>query len=160
MKLTSFLVAMIIAASPGALGAQDVTRPEVIRFGASLPDMEAALAGLCDMRRTRVIDPPFLREVREIQHQIDCDGFQYMGRGRRAEFVFRDRILQMVWILVTAEEQEAIVAAMRRAYRAPGRSVPRFVAFPEARTAWRFRPPEVLFYSVDLAAQVERWFEE
>lgn len=137
-----------------------VEKPEVVRFGNGIADMESALQGLCASMRTRAIDPPFLDGVQEIQHQIDCEGFAYMGRPRRAEFVFRDGTLEMVWILVQPEEQAGVVDAMRRRYGSEGMRGNRFLAFPEHRTAWRFSPPEILFYSAELAPQIERWFSE
>src|SRR5262249_39261960 len=111
----------------------------------------AALAGKCRKMTTRRVDPPFLPNVKDKQFQIDCDGFDYFGKPRWSEFVIRDDALEMVWIMVTAGEQEAIVAAMTKAYGAPTHRNADYIAFVGQRTAWRFKPAEVLFYSQALA---------
>lgn len=125
-------------------------RPEVIRWGASAVDLEQALAGKCSQLETRRIDSPFLPGVKAEQVQIDCDGFRFRGRGRHVEFVFRDGRLVMVWLMVTSEEQEGIVRAMRKAMGAPTGSNGRYIAFENHRTAWRFSPAEILFYAPEL----------
>jgi hypothetical protein len=133
----------------------DVTIPDVMEYGASVDTMTERLAGMCSEAELRTIDPPFLPDVQEIQQQIDCEGFDYMGEPRLAEFVFRDDALQMVWILVDADDQDRIIAAMREAYDEEGLPVAGVIAFREHRTAWRFEPPEVLFYSEELRPMME-----
>ncbi len=140
--------------------AEEVTKPEVIMFGSTLEAMTEALAGECESMNLRPIDPPFLPDVEEIQQQIDCEGFDFLGEPRFAEFVVRDGILEMVWILVDADDQDRTIAAMREAYGADGMAAAGMIAFPEHRTAWRFEPPEVLFYSESLAPAFERSLEE
>ena len=78
-----------------------------------------------------------------------------MGEPRLAEFVFRDDALQMVWILVDADDEERIIAAMRETYGEEGLSVAGVIGFREQMTAWRFEPPEVLFYSEELRPMME-----
>lgn len=159
MRIPLAAIACLVASSPAA-GAERFARPPVIRFGATTAQMEAALDGQCTKRVTRPISPPFLGGVKRRQLQIDCDGFRFMGKPRWAEFVIRDDRLEMVWIMVDATEQAVLVEAMRKAYGAPGKVTGRYIAFPRARAAWRFKPAEILFYSPLLAAQVEPWFAE
>jgi hypothetical protein len=151
-------LAAACAAAPAV--AQSVALPGVIAFGSSHAQMTERLEGRCTEAETRVIDPPFLPDVENVQLQIDCEGFDYMGEPRLAEFVIRDDVLEMVWILVDADDQERIVAAMREAYDSDGIEAGGMLAFPEHRTAWRREPPEVLFYSDTLAplfeAEIER----
>ena len=81
-----------------------------------------------------------------------------MGEPRKAEFVFVDGKLQFTWVMVDADDQERIIAAMRKHYKADGLSNKAAIAFSEHRTAWRFEPPEVLFYSEEVAPAFERMF--
>ena len=133
-------------------------RPEVIRWGATTAELQKALAKQCPKLNTRRIDPPFLSGVKTEQVQIDCDGFPFRHRGRHAEFVIRDGRLVMVWLMVEPQEQDAIVRDMRRTLGPPTRSNGKYVAFEKQRTAWRFRPAEVLFYSPELDSEVTPWF--
>lgn len=152
-----FLLAMLGMSQPASAQSTGVAVPGPIAFGASVEGMTERLAGLCSETDVRTIDPPFLPDVQEIQQQIDCRGFDYMGEPRLAEFVFRDDALQMVWILVDADDQERIIAAMREAYDEEGLATDAVIAFPAHRTAWRFEPPEVLFYSEELRPAMERF---
>src|SRR4029077_16988633 len=94
-------------------------RPPVIRFGASVADMQSTIADRCANMNLREIKPPFLSNVKTRQMQIDCEGFRFLGKPRHAEFVFRDDSLEMVWIMTTAEEKGSISAAMSAAYAEP-----------------------------------------
>lgn len=134
-------------------------KPAEIRWGATTAEVEASLRGLCAKGfRTRPIEPPFLPAVKSRQVQVDCDGYVFMGAPRWAEFVIGDDRLQMVWIMVDPGDQEPIVAAMTRAYGAPDRVNDKYIAFTSAKTAWRHKPAEVLFYAPELSAWAEPWF--
>ena len=133
-------------------------RPGVIRWGASAAELQKALAGQCPKLNTRRIDPPFLSGVRTDQLQLDCDGFPFRHRGRHVEFVIRDDRLVMVWLTVQSAEQDAIVRDMRKALGDPSRTNGKYIAFENHRTAWRFKPAEILFYSPELDAEVAAWF--
>ncbi|SIN63018.1 hypothetical protein SAMN02745824_1165 [Parasphingorhabdus marina DSM 22363] len=143
------------AAAPGA-----VTKPEVIAFGASVADIEKQLTSRCTKMDVRTFDPPRMPIAKNLHQQIDCQGFQFMGEPRLAEFVFADDRLQLVWILVDADDQERIIAAMRETYHSQGLENKMAIAFPEHRTAWRFEPAEVLFYSGEVAPMFEARFGE
>ena len=134
-------------------------RPEVIRWGATTAELESALAGLCAKLKVRKVDPPFLTGVKTEQLQIDCEGFNFRHRPRHVEFVIRDDRLVMVWLMVDPEEQDAIVREMRRGLGGPGRSNGKYIAFEEQRTAWRFKPAEILFYSPELDGEVAAWLK-
>ena len=134
-------------------------RPGVIRWGASAAELERALAAQCPKLNTRRIDPPFLSGVKSEQLQIDCDGFQFRHRGRHVEFVIRDDRLVMVWLMVEPEEQDGIVRDMRKALGPPTRSNGKYIAFESHRTAWRFKPAEILFYGPELDEEVTGWFK-
>jgi len=147
-------------AGPAATAAGPVTfnRPEVIKFGARTADLHKTLAPLCARMRTRKIDPPFLDDVKIEQLQIDCDGFQFRGRGRHVEFVIRDGRLVMVWLMVDEDESSAIVRDMIQAYGQPTGRNARYIAFEGGRAAWRHKPAEILFYGADVAKTLERDF--
>lgn len=155
-----FPIASLIAlACAPAYG--DPLKPDVIKWGASATDIEAALEGKCAKGFiNRPIDPPFLPEVETKQVQIDCDGLYFMGAPRWTEFVIGDDRLQMVWVMVEAGDKDAIVAALTDAYGAPASDNGLMIAFPQNRAAWRNEPPEVLFYAEELDNWVNPWFEE
>jgi hypothetical protein len=135
-------------------------RPAVIRYGATLKEIEEAVAPLCTKTiNTRRIEPPFLPNVKTRQMQVDCDGFLFVGKPRWAEFVFRDDLLEMVWIMTTPEEELAIREAMTGIYGAPSDENALYVAFTQGRIALRRKPAEVLFYSEGVAGHMEGKFK-
>ena len=156
-KLTITMVAkaaaVFIALTAGATfaHAQEFSRPGVIVFSATTAQMETALSGRCAKMTTRKIDPPFLPNIQTEQMQIDCDGFEFFGKPRWAEFVIGDDSLEMVWILTEAEEEDALRAAMTEAYGAPSSVSDDMELFAAARAGLRKDKPEVLFYSHKLA---------
>ena len=156
----SFNLGLLLVSLTGTVVVdQPFERPDVIRWGASTAELQRILAPLCPKLNTRKIDPPFLSGVTSEQLQIDCDGFAFRHRGRHVEFVIRDDRLVMVWLMVQPDEQDGIVRDMRTALGAPTRSNGNYVAFEGHRTAWRFKPAEILFYSPELDAQVRPWFK-
>ena len=134
-------------------------RPEIIRWGASTAALERNLTPLCARLRTRRIVPPFLDNVRTEQLQIDCDGFQFLGKGRHVEFVIRDDRLVMVWLMVQPSESQQVVSAMRRVYGQPTSASKGYISFRRHRAAWRHKPAEILFYSNELETEVNAWLE-
>ena len=150
---------MLVSMTGTVIVAEPFGRPDVIRWGASTAELERALAGKCPKLNTRRIDPPFLSNVKTEQLQIDCDGFPFRHRGRHVEFVIRDGRLVMVWLMVAPEEQDGIVRDMRKALGPPTRSNGKYIAFEKHRTAWRFKPAEILFYSPELDSEVKPWFD-
>jgi len=147
---------VLIAAMACAPARGDALKPDVIRWGASAAELEAVLDGKCAKGFVnRPIDPPFLPEVKRNQVQIDCDGLDFLGAPRWAEFVVGDDRLQMVWIMVEPEDQQRAVAALIAAYGEPSSANENYVAFSEHNAAWRSEPPEVLYYAEELAAWLE-----
>jgi hypothetical protein len=142
--------------APGTL------KPAVVRFGVKLSDAEAALRPLCKKLTTRRIDPPFrvLRDIKHRQMQIDCDGFEFAGAPRWAEFVFADDILVMAWIMTSAQDEKSLLERMIKENGPPDQQNAKFTAFTKGRMALRKDVPEVLFYSERLAPKVLAWFGE
>ncbi len=56
--------------------------------------------------------------------------------------------------MVEEKDKDAIIAAMRNAYGEPTTETADFIAFQNDRTAWRYEPPEILFYAPALAPWV------
>ena len=151
---------MLAGAVSGAASAQDAFMPDVIKWGASAAEMEAALEGKCaNGFVNRSIDSPFLPNNPAKQVQIDCDGFDFMDAPRWVEFVIGDDRLQMVWVMVEAEDKAAAIQALKDAYGAPSHNTPMFVAFTQNRAAWREDPPEFLFYGEELDEPMRNWFD-
>jgi hypothetical protein len=134
---------------------RDALRPPVVRYGSSVAEMQKALAGSCTTMNRRVIDPPFLSGVTKQQLQIDCEGFQYLGKPRHAEFAFRDDRLELVWIMTTPEEKGFIVSLMRTAFRVDPKQNEKYLSIAGEQIALRNKPAEVLLYSSGVAGQYE-----
>lgn len=144
------LAALVLAAAPAGF-----SRPAAIRWGASLEQTRAALAGKCASMTVRRVDPPFLDVIRDRQMQIDCEGFLFQGRPRHAEFVIGDDRLGMVWIATTPGETPALLAAMTAAYGPPDHDNARYHAFAAHGAALRLDRAEVLFYGPERARDCE-----
>ena len=161
MKNLSMLTALLLAGlapSELAASAMDPGKPDVIEFEAPLDGIVERLAPLCSEMEIREFDPPEFPLAEDSHRQIDCRGFQFLGKPRLAEFVFADDRLKMVWILVDPEESEQVISAMRSRYGSDGVESNIVIAFPEYRTAWRHEPAEVLFYSGSMSAFLESRF--
>lgn len=128
--------------------------PDVIHWGATTAQMQAALAGKCKEMVTRPVDPPFLDSTKK-QMQIDCEGFVFEGKPRHAEFVIGDDQLKMVWIMTGADEDAALRAKMIAEYGAPDHRNKIYDAFVAHRAALRFDKHEVLFYAANAAGDTE-----
>lgn len=150
MSVPILSLLLAVAAAGGAF-----TTPEVIRWGATTPELERQLKPLCPKMQTRKIDPPFLPEVQTEQLQIDCDGFDYRGRGRHVEFVIRDGRLVMVWLMVEPADAADIIDDMKARLGKPTGDNANYVAFERDRTAWRHKPAEILFYAPELVRDME-----
>jgi hypothetical protein len=160
VAITTTAMALVLVMCTSAWNERDPFRPEIIQFGTGTAELESVLKPLCKKgQRTRPIDPPFLPNVKNQQLQIDCEGFEFMGAPRWAEFVIGDGELKMVWIMVEAHEQDSIATAMEEAYGPPSHRNENYIAFSQNRAAWRFQPAEVLFYSAELGDWITPWFE-
>lgn len=149
---------MFAATVPAAEIDLDPTIPGTIEFETSIEHNKELLALLCSEMEVRKFDPPQMPVARESHNQIDCRGFEFLGKPRLAEFVFADDQLKLVWILVNPDEREPVVAAMRAAYQSEGLVSELVIGFPKHRTAWRNEPAEVLFYAESVAPFFESVF--
>lgn len=156
-SLISTLITAILMSGSNA-AALDVTKPDSILFGSSVADVQKAIGSHCTEMDLRTFEPPQIPIAKESHQQIDCQGFNYMGEPRLAEFVFSDNRLQLVWILVDEDDQDRIIAAMAEKYGSEGLKNEMVIGYPEHNTAWRYSPKEVLFYSQDVAPMFEARF--
>jgi hypothetical protein len=151
-RLSRVLVPLFLISTGCVAAEAPFERPPVIRYGASIPDLQKALAGQCTTMTTRRIEPPFLPNIKDKQMQIDCEGFVFRGAPRHVEFVMGDNALKMVWLMVTAPEMDSLRAAMQARYGAPTHSNANYVAFEQDGTALRLGKGEILFYAPELQA--------
>jgi len=152
--LTANLGLLLVSLTGMVVLQEPFQRPDVIRWGASTDELRRALAPRCTKLNVRKIDSPFLPDVEREQLQIDCEGFQFRYLGRHVEFVIRDDRLVMVWLMVEPHEQDGILRDMRKALGQPSATNGRYIAWENHRTAWRFKPAELLFYSPALDAEM------
>ena len=151
--LPASLAAMALLSA--TVATSDVTKPDTITFGSSVADIQTAIASSCTTMDLRSFDPPKVPIAKTSHQQIDCQGFDYMGEPRLAEFVFTDDRLQLVWILVDEDDQDRIIAAMEQEYGSKGLRNDMLIGYPAQRTAWRYEPKEILFYSEEVAPLFE-----
>ncbi|WP_421790641.1 hypothetical protein [Hyphobacterium sp.] len=147
------LLALSLSATPF-----NPASPTEFAFGGS-PDAHD-FASICSSHSERVMDPAENPLARESLTQVDCEGFDYFGQARLAEFVFADGALTHVWVLVDATELENLQAAFTGAFGDPDREAPVFAAYFEARAAVRRDIPEALYYGEAAAPLFEAFFSQ
>lgn len=149
---------LLALAFSSAVQAQDqITKPEYLRFGASLVEVQSALTSKCAALNTRSISPITAPLAKESQVQIDCEGFRYGGAERKMELVFQDDQLDIIWILLAEEELPLFKQEFTQAYGEPSFEIDFGTVFLQANAAVRIQPPEVLFAS---ARQVEAMLQQ
>ncbi|MBI1391533.1 MAG: hypothetical protein GC152_02215 [Alphaproteobacteria bacterium] len=126
-------------------------------FGASVSDMQVALADDCTTIALREVDVAIPGIAR--QEQIDCRGFDYFGAPRLAEFVFGDGRLMIAWILVETPELDALEAAFTAQYGAPTHKTPMLAAYADDQAVVRRDTPEAGFYAPALDAPYRGFFD-
>lgn len=132
-------------------------RPDGVAFGLRVDETLERLEEHCAATSVRDVDvalPGFTRQA-----QIDCEGFSYFGAPRKAELVFGDDRLVIVWILTEKSEELALERAFRQEFGAPSHVTPAFTAFADDRAAVRKDIPEALFYAEEVAQPFRGWFD-
>ena len=143
-----------------ASAAQDEIKPKSIDFSNDLATYQSELGAHCGSVTVRRFDPPELPGTEREHIQLDCEGFDFLGKPRLAEFVFRDGMLALVWILTTPEEEAVLEAELKKTYGLASHTSRDFTAFTAHQAALRKDVPEVLFYSPDMAPMFEAWFSQ
>ena len=125
---------------------------------ASPEDSADYIGAHCSEATTRTLSVDELPLATTSHVQIDCDGFDYFGAARRAEFVFADDALTHVWILVEAEDLAPLQARFETEFGAPDHATEGFTAFNAHNAALRRDIPEALYYSEAAAPLFQQWF--
>ncbi len=152
-----FLTAVLLVSGP-AFGFE-AAAPETFRFGEGLQAHQALFDEACASVNVRELDPAENPAAQETLVQVDCDGFDYFGAGRFAEFVFADGALTHVWILTTREDEAGLHAAFEAAFGAPSHDTADFIAFTQANASIRRDVPEDLYYGDEVAPLFTGWFD-
>src|ERR1700760_275048 len=150
--MRTFMTAILVLMATPALAGGFM--PGVVHWGATMAQMQAALAGKCAPMATRPIDPPFLDNTKK-QMQIDGENFLFQGKPRHAAVVIGDDQLKMVWIMTGADEDAVLRDAMVAEYGPPDHRKAKYDAFVAHRAALRLDRHEVLFYAANAAGDTE-----
>ena len=140
--------------------AKDDFKPKSINFSTGLEAYQSELGAHCDSVTVHRFDPPELPGTDREHLQLDCEGFDFWGKPRLAEFVFRDGKLALVWILTSPEEEAVLESELKKTYGQASHTSGDFTAFSAYQAALRKDVPEVLFYSPDMAPMFEAWFSQ
>lgn len=141
-----------------ALLLTSVETPAGFHFGAGQDAHD--FNAMCFSHTVRELDPATMPLAETSHVQVDCEGFDYFGDERLAEFVFADGALIHVWVLVEEGELDALQAEFEALHGAPDREAPVFAAFFGARAAVRRDPPEALYYGEAAAPAYEAFFSQ
>jgi hypothetical protein len=154
------LTAFILILSSGIIFSQSIIKPEVIKFGENKSNIMIELDKICKINSDRQISPPELPTATKTQSQLDVEKFMYAGKKRKAEFIFADGILDMVWIFTEAAEEDTLIAGFTKLYGKPTHVRDDVTFFLNAGVAVRNDPHEVLFISDRLKAPYKKWLEQ
>ncbi|MCF8880731.1 hypothetical protein L5876_12965 [Hyphobacterium sp. SN044] len=147
--LSSILAALLLTS---------VETPASFHFGAGQDAHD--FSTMCSSHTVRELDPAEMPLAATSHVQVDCEGFEYFGGSRLAEFVFADGALVHVWVLVEVDELDALQGEFEALYGAPDREAPVFAAFFGARAAVRRDIPEALYYGEAAAPLFEAFFSQ
>ncbi|GJL96438.1 MAG: hypothetical protein DHS20C06_02550 [Hyphobacterium sp.] len=115
---------------------------------------------MCATHTERELDPSELPLATTRHVQVDCEGYEYFGSARLAEFVFADGALTHVWVLVHEAELDALQSAFEAEFGSPDAQAPVFSAFFDNRAAVRRDIPEALYYGEAAAPLFEAFFSQ
>lgn len=156
-SIVRIVIAIFLFGCGGTAYASSPLLPVSIKFDESLNEARERLRGLCKEVSEEVISPAQIPNTKDRQLQINCEGYLFQGKTRKAEFIFRDGELMLVWILTTAEEEKELESWMR-SVADPDFVASEFTAFTNQNMALRKVPHEVLFYSDTVAPMFKAWF--
>mgnify|MGYP003149856193 CR=1 FL=1 len=142
--LLAFLLLILTSC---ALQKNVVDKPKIFEFGTSMNEMKSRLTSLTDSVVVRNNEPIQLPTAKNEQSQLDVYGFEYAGKKRKAELIFADDALDIVWILTDVEEEQRFIEHFKSKYGEPTHSTGEATFFLDNATAVRNKPHEVLFIS-------------
>ncbi|MEE2566208.1 hypothetical protein [Hyphobacterium marinum] len=149
---------MSAVASALALSTPASITIDPLPFGQDVEPSAGFIAEHCTASEVRELDPATMPLATTSYRQVDCEGFDYFGGERRAEFVYADGALTHVWVLVEADELDALQREFETAYGSPDHDTADFAAFNARNTAIRRDVPEALYYSDAAAPLFQQWF--
>lgn len=118
------------------------------RFGvSSIAQMKELLRPHSDSIKVRTNEPMQLPTAQNSQSQMDLYGYRYAGKKRKAELIFADDALDIVWILTEAEEEASFIEQFRKKYGEPSHITEDVTFFLDHGVAVRNQPHEILFIS-------------
>lgn len=160
MRRIFFLFILLSVVSIQILYPQSIEKPEVVKFGETKSNMMMSLDSICKITNDIQITPIQLPTAKKSQSQVDCDKFHYFGKKRKAEFIFADDILDMVWILTLPEEEDTLIAGFTALYGKATHIKEDVTFFLNDGVAVRNDPHEVLFISDRLKEPYRAFLEE
>ena len=153
------LIIGVLALTAFVIPKPEVEKPEVFRFGAKLDEIKKSISYLSESIEERNIEPIQLPTAKESQIQLDVQGFMYAGKKRKAELIFADGILDMVWVLTTPEEEQKLISSFEKLYGSPTHKKEDVTFFLNDGVAVRNNPHEVLFISDRLKEPYRQFLE-
>lgn len=138
-------------AQPSFESRSDQLLPRGLDSGADLITARTILSAHCPHYEERRIEPVTLLGGLSEQMQIDCFGLVVAGFPRKAEFVFGDGRLDLIWILTRNEEHARMRGHLTHLYGAPLEESDTYIIWPDGR-ALRTDVPEIMIASPDVAA--------
>lgn len=138
----------------------DPSAPAAFQFGAGEADHAATFESACTSLERRELPTEGMPMAAESHVQFDCQGFDYYGAPRLAEFVFVDDALSHVWVLTDADDLAGLADAFDAGFGTPSHVVPGMVrAYIPARAALRYDVPEALYMAEGTAPFFAGWFD-
>ena len=134
-------------------------KPAFMEFGSALVEIKEFLETNEYSYEQKSIEPIELPTAKESQIQLDVKGIPYGGKKRFVELIFADEVLEMVWVLTEAEEEEVIKKYFKRVYGEPTHILPGAWFHLNDGVGLRNEPHEVAFISERLKEPYRAWFE-
>lgn len=136
-----------------------VTKPDVFEFGSSMAELKHKLVPMSDSITVQLNEPIQLPTAKKSQSQLNVYGFEFAGKKRKAELIFADDQLDMVWLLTNAEEEQVFIKDFIKRYGKPTHQMDEMTFFLNAGVGVRNQPHEVLFISERLKAPYKQWLD-
>ena len=154
----SLLIIMLVFQAATSFS-QSITKPEILKFGETKSNIMLALDSKCAIINDIKIDKLSLSTAENSQSQVDCVRFRYAGKKRNIELIFTDGILDLVRILIEAEEEDTLIAGFNKLYGKPNMAKEDVALFLNDGVAVRTDLHQVLFFSDQLKASYKDWLE-
>lgn len=128
-----------------------ISTPQVLQFGKTLQNLRPLFEDNCQGVMVKNIEKIWLESKPAKQTQLNCYGIPYAGFIRKAEAVFGDDKLQLVWILTQKPEESRLRALLTERFGQADYIDENWEAFDDWKVALRKDKPEVLILSDQMA---------